>query len=77
MLSQTLIDTSVVEHVTPMMNVLTDIHSGMQSLNLDHLTVTQRPDGKKGGDKKKVSAEDLEECEKLYIDSEKCVNLNR
>ena len=50
MLSKTLIDTSVVEHVTPMMNVLTDIHSGMQSLNLDHLTVMQRPDGKKGGD---------------------------
>ena len=39
MLSQTILHTNVAEHAVPMMNVLTDIHSGMKSLNLKYLTV--------------------------------------
>lgn len=54
MLSQTLLDTHVAEHVAPMMNVLTDIHTGMQSLNLEHLMVQQKkgPGGKMKNGKK-------------------------
>jgi len=80
MLSQTLFDTSVVEQVAPMMNVLTDIHSGMQSLNLDHLTVMQKgPGGKKGdstmGGDKKSSAAMVKKCERNPW-TEECVKSN-